>query len=122
MAVHGIHSFSPTVRCTTFQLVYCDLIIIIFFFNCVKYCSKTYFHQILVNHEIRDNTIVVLNDGGTCLQWLTCRLQNFGKELRGGMGEHRGSYQSDPCGKYREYIEPGTKNRKSNQKNVSSHP
>ena len=48
------------------------------------------------------------------VQWITCRLlrlgKNFGKELTGGMGDNRGSYQSDACGKYREYIELWTKN------------
>ena len=46
-------------------------------------------------HQLKDKIIVVLNDGGTCLQWITCRLlrleKNFGKELRGGMGNNRGS-------------------------------
>ena len=52
-------------------------------------------------------------------------VKNFGKELTGGMGDNRGSYQSDACGKDREYIEHWTKNWKSNRKskkNVSSHP
>ena len=62
-----------------------------------------------MNHQLKDNIIVVLNDGGTCLQWITCRLlrlvKNFDKELTRGMGDNRGSYQSDACEKYREYIE-----------------